>query len=112
MPLSPVKRLYKVVAESEEQILEGLDSHADGYVYIEYSSPRPLSPGTASAMKKHPAFCYFEAKPREAAEETVERRSDKSDRELFEAFYEAKRRVKPTAELTDIFLKAVSGEEL
>ena len=112
VPLSPVKRLYKVVAESEEQILEGLDSHADGYVYIEYSSPRPLSPGTASAMKKHPAFCYFEAKPREAAEETVERRSDKSDRELFEAFYEAKRRVKPTAELTDIFLKAVSGEEL
>ena len=112
VPLSPVKRLYKIRANAEEEILDALEKHADGYVYIVYSSPRPLSPTTASAMKKHPAFCYFEAKPRTATEEAVAKRKEKTDRELFEAFYEAKIGKKPDEALTEIFLRAVGGEKL
>ena len=110
--LSPVKRLYKIEANSEEEILDALENHADGYVYIVYSSPRPLSPSTASTMKKHPAFCYFEAKPNTATEEAVSKRKEKTDRELFEAFYETKVGVKPDESLVEIFLKAVNGEKL
>lgn len=112
VPLSPVKRLYKIEANAEEEILDALEKHADGYVYIVYSSPKPLSPATASAMKKHPAFCYFEAKPRTATEEAVAKRKEKTDRELFEAFYETKIGRKPDEALTEIFLRAVGGEKL
>ena len=112
VPLNPVKRLYKIETSAEEEILDALEKHADGYVYIVYSSSRPISPATASAMKKHPAFCYFEAKPRTATEEAVAKRKEKTDRELFEAFYEAKIGRKPDDVLTEIFLRAVAGEEL
>lgn len=112
VPLNPVKKLYKIEASAEEEILDALDKHADGYVYIMYLSPKPLSPATASAMKKHPAFCYFEAKPRTATEEAVAKRKEKTDRELFEAFYETKTGSKPNAALTEIFLRAVNGEKL
>ena len=107
-----MKRLYKIETSAEEEILDALEKHADGYVYIVYSSSRPISPATASAMKKHPAFCYFEAKPRTATEEAAVKRKEKTDRELFEAFYEAKIGRKPDDALTEIFLRAVAGEEL
>ncbi len=110
--LKTPKKLYKARVSDADAAFAELEKHSDEYVLIEYVSSEPLSPRSVSAMKKYACFCGVQAVA-EKQEDTVERvRRGKSDLELFEMFYEENKHVKPSEELKDIFLKAVSGEEL
>ena len=107
--LKTPKPLVKISATSEEEVLDGLEKTTDGYAWVEYTSPSPLSASAVSGFKKFPCYCGITAVCTARKTETLARRG-KTDSELFSMFYESKRGEKPSAETIELFLKATSGE--
>lgn len=111
VPITSGIKLATVEVGSEQEALCALEAHPNEYVKIIYRADTPLSPSAMSAMRKFPCFVDIEVVTR-AAEVTDRARRGKTDGELFVMFYEVKEKKPPTKELSEIFLKAVSGEEL
>lgn len=112
VPLTSGKVLKKITVTSEEEALCALSENEEAYVLIEYRSRIPLPPSAVAELRKHECYCGIEiVTPDDECEERVSRKN-KSDRELFEMFYESKTGSEPTDELVELFLRAVNGEEL
>lgn len=111
LPLSGGKRLLTVRAGSEDEALAALAAHEDDFVQIEYYSPSPLPARALSEMSKHACFCGLNAVAAMNAAASSVRRG-RTDSELFELFYESRTDSKPPKELMELFIKAMSGEEL
>ncbi|MBR6773825.1 MAG: hypothetical protein IKM16_04070 [Clostridia bacterium] len=90
--------------------MQALEDNANDYVYIVYDSVQPITPKDMATMKKSEAYCGINVvKKRETSERE---RKGKSDKELFEMFYEQKRNEKPSEEIVEMFLRAVNNEEI
>ena len=112
IPLHSYKKLVVASVASEDEALAALEKHADCYVRIEYVSHVPLSPRAVSEFKKHPCFAELVATVPKTEKKAAFLRRGKTDAQLFEMFYKAKCNAQPDEKLTDVFLKAVAGEEL
>lgn len=111
VPLTKGKKTVIVTASSEEEIDARLDEIKDAYTLVRYKNNDPLSQIFVSSLKRRENFCAIEViKTEEKAEENA--RKGKSDRELFEMFYEKKKGVKPTEEKTELFLSVVQEKTL
>ncbi len=105
--LSCVRKTVIVTAKSEEEIERELDKHANDYVLVRYESDVPLTPSFIGAMRKKECFCAIEV-VKAAEQRKKSLRRGKTDRQLFEMFYEKKRGAKPSEETIEMFLAAVS----
>lgn len=92
--------------------MAALASHGDCYVRIEYVSSEPLSPRAVSQSKSIPAFAELVALVPKKEQMSASERRGKTDAQLFEMFYKQKFNSEPDEKLTEIFLKAVAGEEM
>ncbi|MBQ8882525.1 MAG: exonuclease SbcCD subunit D [Clostridia bacterium] len=104
------KRLITVEVDSKDDAVMALNEHIDDYVKILYRSAVPLTAKDMSEIRKIPSFVEISVI---AEREQSERESNKgkSATELFEIFYQTMREgKKPSAELIDIYLKALNGE--
>ncbi len=112
VPLYSYKKLVTVSVGSEQEAIEALERHASDYVRLEYTSSVPLSVQAMTEFKRHECFVEINviANMTSAVEEQVRR--GKSDKELFEMFYEKNFGTKPDPEYVEMFLRAVSGEEV
>ncbi|MBO5215845.1 MAG: exonuclease SbcCD subunit D [Clostridia bacterium] len=110
IPLKSGKKLLKITVNSVAEALQALDDNANDYVYIVYDSVQPITPKDMATMKRSEAYCGINVvKKRETSERE---RKGKSDKELFEMFYEQKRNEKPSEEIVEMFLRAVNNEEI
>ena len=112
-PLSKGRRLARIKVGSEQEAIAALDGNADKYVMLDYESAIPLSGRAVSDFRKRECYCGINVIPvrGEKTPETQARRG-KSDGQLFEMFYAEKcGGKKPDDSLTEMFLKAVNGEE-
>jgi hypothetical protein len=110
-PLKTGKKTVIVTARTEEEILTGLSENENAFVLIRYESEVPLTPSSLANMRKKECFCAIEVEKPETRKSESERKG-KTDRELFELFYEKKKGVKPSEEVVELFLNAVAGEEI
>lgn len=109
VPLTSYTPLITIYAESEEEIERKIAEVDNGLVLIKYRSAQPLSPSFTSRLRKNERFCHIEAE-RVIEQRTAAERRGKTDRELFEMFYERKKNEKPSEEIISLFLDAVNGE--
>lgn len=112
IPLKAYKKLVVARVTSEEEAMAALESHGDCYVRIEYVSSEPLSPRAVSQFKKYPGFAELVALVPKKEQMSASERRGKTDAQLFEMFYKQKFNSEPDEKLTEIFLKAVAGEEM
>ena len=112
VPLTSGRKLKKITVESEQEAISALDENSDCLVLIEYRSSVPLLSSAIAEMKKRECFCGIEVVQLEREKEATASRKSKTDSELFEMFYERKTGNAPKSEITELFLKAVGGEEL
>ena len=112
IPLKAYKKLVVARVTSEEEAMAALASHGDCYVRIEYVSSEPLSPRAVSQFKKYPGFAELVALVPKKEQMSASERRGKTDAQLFEMFYKQKFNSEPDEKLTEIFLKAVAGEEI
>ncbi len=104
------KTLCKVTVRTEEEAETELNKREGELVWLTYEGNAPLSFRAVANFKKKPCYCGINILT-EKREVATERRG-KSDEELFTLFYESKRQgKKPTADMIDMFVKAVSGED-
>ncbi len=104
------KTLAKVTVKTEEEAERELNERANQLVWLNYEGSSPLTAKAVSNFKKKPCYCGISVVT-ERREVQNERRG-KSDEELFTMFYESRRKgEKPTADMLDMFVKAVNGED-
>ena len=106
VPLTKGKKLIKIVASSEEEISREMEKCENAYALVVYKSNQPLSHSFVSELRKKECYCGIEVVKTETQKKENERKG-KSDRELFEMFYEIKRGKKPSQEETELFLSMV-----
>ncbi len=111
VPLVSGKKTVIVTAKSEDEIFRGLSENENSFVLIRYESEVPLTPSSLTEMRKKECFCAIEVVKSETRNVESERKG-KTDRELFELFYEKKKGAKPSEEVVELFLNAVAGEEI
>lgn len=113
VPLTKGRRLARVKVSSEQEALAALDDNADKYVMLDYESAIPLSGRAVSDFRKRECYCGVNVIPVRGEEKSAaQARRGKSDGQLFEMFYAEKcGGKKPDGRLTELFLKAVAGED-
>jgi hypothetical protein len=108
--LTSGKKLLKLTVDSVEKAMEVLEENKDDYVWITYDSISPLTAKDMAGMRKTDAYCGITVVKRQTKSESE--RKGKTDRQLFEMFYEQKKNEKPSEEIVEMFLRAIAGEEI
>ena len=108
--LTSGKKLLKLTVDSVEKAMEVLEENKNDYVWITYDSVSPLTAKDMAGMRKTDAYCGITVVKRQTKSESE--RKGKTDRQLFEMFYEQKKNEKPSEEIVEMFLRAIAGEEI
>lgn len=112
VPIAAGKPPVRVTVNSFAEATQALSRHGGDWVQILYDSPVPLSSAKVAELRGFDNFCnlisVFRAEKRTG--DTVRR--TRTDKELFAEYYRREKGEEPPAALTDLFLRALSGEEL
>ncbi len=105
------RRLMRAKADAFLKAMQILSENPDAFVELEYCGTEPLKLSEVNELKKQPSFNklvnnYYE-------KGAVKEYKQRTDEELFNDFYSYKNgeKSKPSKELTEMFLKVMSGEE-
>lgn len=111
LPIKSGKKLITETVNSFDDGVRALERNEGAYVRLLYDSPQPLSAAKYAQMRNYESFTAL--KNIYLAPKCVKKESRiRSDSELFAEFFMQQRGEMPSAELTELFDKAMRGEEI
>lgn len=108
VPLSGYRKCERVQADSFEKIEEILDTNPN-LIEIRYTGQEALLPSDFASLRRRENFAKIVVERKEVKERKV--RKEMSAQEIFEAFYEKKKGVKPRVDLTEAFVGFMAESE-
>lgn len=106
--LSGYRKCERVQAETFEQIEEILDSNPN-LIEVRYTGQEALLPSDFASLRRRENFAKIVVERKEVKERKV--RKEMSAEEIFEAFYEKRKGVKPREDLTQAFVEFMAESE-
>jgi len=104
------KQMYKFDFATAEEGNRLLKENIHSFVHLNYVSDLPLKSTDVAMLKSYPSFVKLTVQTMHKKSE-LKSRAEKSDAELFEAFYESKKGNKPNKRITELFLEILGGEK-
>lgn len=111
IPVDAGKRLYTCTVKSFDEAMEALRAHEGAYVRLLYDCATPLSAARYAELRGQDAFTALRNIRMQPKAERIERK-ELTDGELFAEFYKLQHEKEPSAELMELFERAMRGEEL